>query len=100
MDRNRLQQAIQASQEYLLQQQQPEGYWWADLESNVTMLAEVILLHKIWQLEDRLPWGKAEQFFPPTATESRRLGTLPRGWGRFKYLRGSLSGITAVGGSR
>ena len=84
MDRNRLQQAIQASQEYLLQQQQPEGYWWADLESNVTMLAEVILLHKIWQLEDRLPWGKAEQFF-------RQQQQNHGGWELFRGDGGDLS---------
>jgi squalene-hopene/tetraprenyl-beta-curcumene cyclase len=41
-------QAVQASQTYLLSQQVEAGYWWAVLESNVTMTAEVVLLHKIW----------------------------------------------------
>lgn len=84
MDRNRLQRAIQASQEYLLQQQHPDGYWWATLESNVTMLAEVILLHKIWQLEDRLPWEKAERFF---RQQQRNHG----GWELFRGDGGDLS---------
>lgn len=41
-------QAVQASQTHLLAQQVEVGYWWAVLESNVTMTAEVVLLHKIW----------------------------------------------------
>ncbi|WP_375496344.1 squalene--hopene cyclase [uncultured Nostoc sp.] len=40
--------AIAASQQYLLSIQNPAGYWWAELESNVTITAEVVLLHKIW----------------------------------------------------
>ncbi|TPX28920.1 squalene--hopene cyclase [Cylindrospermopsis raciborskii] len=41
-------QAIAASQKYLLSIQRPEGYWWGELESNVTITVEVLLLHKIW----------------------------------------------------
>lgn len=41
-------QAIAASQEHLLSIQRPEGYWWGELESNVTITVEVLLLHKIW----------------------------------------------------
>ncbi|WP_448526668.1 squalene--hopene cyclase [Parathermosynechococcus lividus] len=62
IDQQKLQQAIRASQDYLLSQQYPEGYWWAELESNVTMTAEVILLHKIWGTEQRLPLAKAEHY--------------------------------------
>lgn len=40
--------AIAASQNYLLSQQYPQGYWWAELESNVTITSEAVLLHKIW----------------------------------------------------
>ena len=47
-----LEKAIAASQAYLLSTQNPEGYWWAELESNVTMTAEVVLLHKIWGVGD------------------------------------------------
>jgi len=36
--------AISSSQEFLLQQQLPEGYWWAELESNVTITAEYLML--------------------------------------------------------
>lgn len=48
------------------------------------MLAEVILLHKIWQLEDRLPWGKAEQFF-------RQQQQNHGGWELFRGDGGDLS---------
>ena len=44
----KLAEAIATSQNYLLSQQYSEGYWWAELESNVTITAEVVLLHKIW----------------------------------------------------
>jgi squalene-hopene/tetraprenyl-beta-curcumene cyclase len=54
--------AIKASQNYLLGIQDPEGYWWSELESNVTMTAEVILLHKIWNTDARLPLHKAEAY--------------------------------------
>jgi squalene-hopene/tetraprenyl-beta-curcumene cyclase len=43
--------AILASQTHLLASQTPEGYWWAVLESNVTMTAEAILLYKIWGVD-------------------------------------------------
>ncbi|BAY52692.1 squalene-hopene-cyclase [Thermostichus vulcanus NIES-2134] len=62
IDPKQLQQAIRASQDFLFSQQYAEGYWWAELESNVTMTAEVILLHKIWGTEQRLPLAKAEQY--------------------------------------
>jgi squalene-hopene/tetraprenyl-beta-curcumene cyclase len=51
----RLQSAIEASQRHLLSRQHPDGYWWARLESNVTITAEVLLLHKIWGTEATLP---------------------------------------------
>lgn len=38
---------IERSQNYLLGRQYPEGYWWAELEANVTLTAEYVFLHKI-----------------------------------------------------
>ncbi|MBE9030228.1 squalene--hopene cyclase [filamentous cyanobacterium LEGE 11480] len=55
-------QAIQASQDYLLSQQNDQGYWWAVLESNVTMTAEVVLLHKIWGTDTTRPLGKMRRY--------------------------------------
>jgi squalene-hopene/tetraprenyl-beta-curcumene cyclase len=54
--------AIAASQNYLLSSQYPQGYWWAELESNVTMISETILLHKIWKSEKNRPLYKAEKY--------------------------------------
>jgi squalene-hopene/tetraprenyl-beta-curcumene cyclase len=57
-----LEAAIAASQDYLLSTQDSEGYWWAELESNPTMTAEVVLLHKIWGTDASRPLDKAEKF--------------------------------------
>jgi squalene-hopene/tetraprenyl-beta-curcumene cyclase len=43
----RLADAIERGQGYLLAQQSPEGYWWAELEANVTLTAEYVMLHRI-----------------------------------------------------
>ncbi|PZO22169.1 MAG: squalene--hopene cyclase [Leptolyngbya foveolarum] len=58
-----LEQSITAAQEHLLSIQKPDGYWWADLESNATITAEAILLHKIWETAAGRPLAKAEQYF-------------------------------------
>jgi squalene-hopene/tetraprenyl-beta-curcumene cyclase len=58
-----VQAAIEASQDHLLKIQHPEGYWWAELESNVTMTAEVVLLHQIWGTGSSRPLHKAEPYF-------------------------------------
>ena len=39
-----LDRAIERAQAYLLRHQHAEGYWWAELESNVTITAEYLLL--------------------------------------------------------
>jgi squalene-hopene/tetraprenyl-beta-curcumene cyclase len=54
--------AIAASQQYLLSQQHSDGYWWAVLESNVSITAEVVLLHKIWGTDTTCPLGKIERY--------------------------------------
>ena len=57
-----LEQAIALSQDYLLSIQTDTGYWWADLESNVTITAETVLLHKIWHTDRDRPLAKAETY--------------------------------------
>ncbi|NEP71455.1 MAG: squalene--hopene cyclase [Okeania sp. SIO2G4] len=59
-EKNKVQQSILASQEYLLNLQKPQGYWWDELESNVTITAEIVLLHKIWQIDNKRPLDKAK----------------------------------------
>ncbi|MBO0722724.1 MAG: squalene--hopene cyclase [Blastocatellia bacterium] len=39
--------AIRRAQDYLFAQQNLDGYWWAELEANVTLTAEYIMLHRI-----------------------------------------------------
>lgn len=80
----RLDQAIQASQNWILSQQYDEGYWWSELESNVTMAAEVVLLHKIWGTDKTRPLHKVEAYL---RREQREHG----GWELFYGDGGHLS---------
>lgn len=75
---------IGKSQDYLLSLQKPEGYWWADLESNVTITAEAVLLHKIWGTDATRPLPKVE---PYLRREQRDHG----GWELFYGDGGELS---------
>ncbi|MEK7832537.1 MAG: squalene--hopene cyclase, partial [Acidobacteriota bacterium] len=44
---SRLADAVNRAQSYLFSQQNLEGFWWAELEANVTLTAEYIMLHRI-----------------------------------------------------
>lgn len=79
-----LTQAIARSQDYLLSLQQADGYWWANLESNVTITAEAVLLHKIWGTDATRPMAKIEQYL---RQEQRDHG----GWELFYGDGGELS---------
>ncbi len=76
--------AIAASQEYLLSIQNPAGYWWAELESNVTITAEAVLLHKIWGTDQTRPLHKVEAYL---RQEQRQHG----GWELYYGDGGELS---------
>ena len=79
-----LAEAIAASQNYLLSIQYSEGYWWAELESNVTITAEVVLLHKIWGTDKTRLLHKAETYL---RSQQREHG----GWELFYGDGGELS---------
>ena len=81
---NKVAAAIASSQEYLLSMQNPAGYWWAELESNATITAEVVLLHKIWGTDQTRPLHKVEAYL---RTEQRQHG----GWELFYGDGGELS---------
>ncbi|MEH2078648.1 MAG: squalene--hopene cyclase [Nostoc sp.] len=81
---NQVADAIAASQEYLLSIQNPAGYWWAELESNVTITAEVVLLHKIWGTDQTRPLHKVETYL---RQEQRQHG----GWELYYGDGGELS---------
>lgn len=81
---NQIAEAIAASQQYLLSLQNPAGYWWAELESNVTITAEVVLLHKIWGTDDKRPLHKVVTYL---RSQQRQHG----GWELFYGDGGELS---------
>jgi squalene-hopene/tetraprenyl-beta-curcumene cyclase len=49
---SRIDDAISRASGYLLSQQNLEGYWWAELEANVTLTAEYVMLHRILMATD------------------------------------------------
>ncbi len=55
--------AIDRAVDALFRLQDPVGYWWAELQSNVTITAEVVLLHHVWGTFDRVPRAAAERYF-------------------------------------
>ncbi len=81
---SQIQEAIAASQNYLLSLQDPQGYWWAELESNVTITAEAILLHKIWGTDTTRALHKAKKYLLSQQTEHG-------GWELFYGDGGDLS---------
>ncbi|MCP6760908.1 MAG: squalene--hopene cyclase [Fischerella sp. CENA71] len=81
---SKLPDAIATSQKYLLSIQNPQGYWWAELESNVTITAEVVLLHKIWGTDKSRPLHKVEAYL---RSQQREHG----GWELFYDDGGELS---------
>ncbi|MEL7492607.1 MAG: squalene--hopene cyclase [Cyanobacteria bacterium J06554_11] len=75
---------IRAAQQHLLSLQTSEGYWRADLESNVSITAEAVLLHTLWKTADNLPLRKAEKYL---RSHQREHG----GWELFYNDGGDLS---------
>ena len=76
--------AISASQKHLLSIQNPDGYWWSELESNVTITSEAVLLHKIWGTDKTRPLYKVENYL---RSQQREHG----GWELFYGDGGDLS---------
>ena len=84
IEKNKIKSSISASQKYLLNLQEAEGYWWGELESNVTITAEIILLHKIWETDNKIPVHKAKTYL---ISQQREHG----GWELFYGDGGDLS---------
>jgi squalene-hopene/tetraprenyl-beta-curcumene cyclase len=55
--------AIARATDALFQLQHPDGYWWAELQSNVSITAEVVLLHHVWGRFEKVPRAAAERYF-------------------------------------
>ncbi len=57
-----LDRAIERAKERLLSAQYPEGYWWGELESNVTITAEYLLLTHFLGTRDANRWEKIANY--------------------------------------
>ena len=79
-----VQKAIALSQQHLLSIQYPQGYWWAELESNVSITSEMVLLHKIWGTDSTRPLEKTVSYL---RSQQRDHG----GWELFYGDGGELS---------
>ena len=75
---------IKASQKQIFSLQYPQGYWWSELESNVTITSEVVLLHKIWETDTDRPLDKVENYL---RSQQREHG----GWELFYGDGGEIS---------
>ena len=70
---NEVEQAEKRAQKALLEMQHQDGYWWAELQANVTITAEYIMLLQFLGLAETIkiqPYGKLYSF---PATGKRRL---------------------------
>ena len=79
--------AIRQSQEYLFSIQYPDGYWWAELESNPSMEAEFIMLNHFLGTADE---GRMRKVANYILRQQREDGT----WGQFYEAPGDLSTTT------
>ncbi len=57
-----LDEAVARATSALLSLQAPEGYWWAELEANVTMAAELLLLEHFLGIGEPARWRKLSQY--------------------------------------
>ncbi|MBI3954060.1 MAG: squalene--hopene cyclase, partial [Chloroflexi bacterium] len=57
-----LERAVQRARDWLLARQHPEGYWWGELESNVTITAEYLLLTYFMGVADQERWRKIANY--------------------------------------
>ncbi|MFO8033891.1 MAG: squalene--hopene cyclase [Candidatus Bipolaricaulota bacterium] len=79
-----LDQALRRAVDWLLEQQYPDGYWWGELESNVSITAEHLMLTHILSVGDRELWGAIAKYL---LQEQRPDGT----WANWKGGPGDLS---------
>ncbi len=62
--------AVERSRDFLLREQLPEGYWWAELESNVTITAEYVMLFHFMGLVDKERERKLTNYILSKQTEA------------------------------
>src|ERR1017187_1195072 len=49
-----LDKAIERTRDFFFREQLPDGYWWAELESNVTITSEYIMLYHFLGMVDKV----------------------------------------------
>ncbi|MBJ6727688.1 squalene--hopene cyclase [Geomesophilobacter sediminis] len=62
--------AIERSRDFFFREQLPKGYWWAELESNVTITAEYIMLFHFLGMVDREKQRKMANYLLSKQTEN------------------------------
>ncbi len=67
--RNTLDQAIERSRDFFFREQTSQGYWWAELESNVTITAEYIMLFHFMGMVDKEKERKMANYLLSKQTE-------------------------------
>ncbi len=82
-----LDEAIDRCSRYLLDIQYSDGYWWGELESNATMEAEFVLLHRFLGIEDDVKIGKLAKHILSKQNDEGA-------WGQFYGAPGDLSTST------
>jgi squalene-hopene/tetraprenyl-beta-curcumene cyclase len=85
--------AIEKAQSYLLGQQYREGYWWAELEANVTLTAEYVMLHTILGTTANRPLDKVA---PYLLKHQREHGGWELYWGDGGELSTSIEAYFAL----
>ena len=66
---NPLDKAIGRTRDFFFREQLPEGYWWAELESNATITAEYIMLFHFLGMVDKLREQKMANYILSKQTE-------------------------------
>jgi squalene-hopene/tetraprenyl-beta-curcumene cyclase len=84
---NEVEQAEKRAQIALLEMQQPDGYWWAELQANVTITAEYVMLLQFLGLADTVKFNRMANYILEHQLENG-------GWSIYEGDGGDLS--TAV----
>jgi squalene-hopene/tetraprenyl-beta-curcumene cyclase len=64
-----LDKAIERTRDFFFREQHPEGYWWAELESNVTITAEYIMLFHFLGMVDKVRERKMAHYIVSKQTQ-------------------------------
>ncbi len=64
-----LDKAIEQTRDFFFREQLPDGYWWAELESNVTITSEYIMLFHFLGMVDKLRERKMAHYLLSKQTE-------------------------------